>query len=139
MTVRDLLPFGRSSVPILRGVHPIRAFQEEMNHLFDDFFGESSWPSLPSSWLRRTPEPAFAISPPLDVAENDKAFTISTRAASGIAGFEQIIQVSQTKAPLHRIIDLNDIGAMAAFLVSGLSKNITGGIHLIDAGYEVMD
>lgn len=64
---------------------------------------------------------------------------ISTRAASGIAGFDGILKASQAKAPLHRIIDLNDIGHMAAFLVSDLSKNITGGVHVIDAGYEVMD
>lgn len=64
---------------------------------------------------------------------------ILTRAASGITGFEEILKASQAKAPLHRIIDLNDIGHMAAFLVSDLAKNITGGEHVIDAGYEVVD
>lgn len=64
---------------------------------------------------------------------------IATRAAGGIAGFEDILRASQAKAPLHRLIDLGDIGHMAAFLVSDLSRNITGGVHLIDAGYEVMD
>lgn len=64
---------------------------------------------------------------------------IPTRAASGIAGFEQILKASQVKAPLHRTVDLNDIGNMAAFLVSDLSKNITGGVHAIDAGYEMVD
>lgn len=64
---------------------------------------------------------------------------ISTRAASGIVGFDGILKASQAKAPLHHAIDLGDIGAMAAFLVSGLAKNITGGVHVIDAGYEVMD
>ncbi len=64
---------------------------------------------------------------------------IATRAASGITGFDDILKTSQAKAPLHRMIDLNDIGNMAAFLVSDLSKNITGGVHVIDAGYEVVD
>lgn len=64
---------------------------------------------------------------------------IPTRAASGLAGFQDLLAASQTKAPLRRMIDLNDIGAMAAFLISDLSKNITGGVHLIDAGYGVMD
>lgn len=64
---------------------------------------------------------------------------ISTRAASGIVGFDGILKASQVKAPLHQPIDLGDIGAMAAFLASDLSKNITGGVHIIDAGYEVMD
>lgn len=64
---------------------------------------------------------------------------ISTRAASGIAEFDQLLAASQTKAPMHRLVDIEDAGAMAAFLVSDLAKNITGGVHLIDAGYGVMD
>lgn len=64
---------------------------------------------------------------------------IATRAASGIACFEALLKNSEAKAPLHRAIDLNDVGHMAAFLVSDLAKNITGGIHVIDAGYEMMD
>ncbi len=64
---------------------------------------------------------------------------IRTRAALGIEGFEEILHASEQKAPLRRNIDLNDIGYMAAFLASDWSKNITGGVHYVDAGYEVMD
>lgn len=64
---------------------------------------------------------------------------ISTRAASGILEFDEILKQSAIKSPLHRTVDLNDIGHMAAFLVSDLAKNITGGVHVIDAGYEVID
>ncbi len=64
--------------------------------------------------------------------------TITTRAASGIADFADMLASAALKAPLHRTVDLNDIGSMAAFLVSDLAKNITGGVHHIDAGYEVV-
>jgi enoyl-[acyl-carrier protein] reductase I len=64
---------------------------------------------------------------------------ISTRAASGIMGFQDILKTAQAKAPLHRVIDLDNIGNMAAFLVSDMAKNITGGVHVIDAGYEIID
>lgn len=64
---------------------------------------------------------------------------IATRAAGGIEDFNALLAESAKKAPLHRLIDLDDIGYMAAFLVSDLAKNITGGVHVIDAGYEVMD
>ncbi len=64
---------------------------------------------------------------------------IPTRAANGIAEFEGLLRVAKAKAPLHHTVELNDIGNMAAFLVSDLAKSITGGIHAIDAGYEVMD
>lgn len=73
MTVRDLLPFGRS-VQIRRGANPIVRFQDEMNKLFSDFFGDLSFPS----WGERlAAEPSFAISPAMDVTENDKEFKIT--------------------------------------------------------------
>jgi enoyl-[acyl-carrier protein] reductase I len=62
-----------------------------------------------------------------------------TRAASGLKGFDQLMQASEVKSPLHQTVSLDDVGHMAAFLVSDLSKNITGGTHYVDAGYEVMD
>jgi len=73
MTVRDLLPFGKTSVPVSRGASPIIAFQDEMNKLFSDFFGESALPS----WLSSS-ESAFAVSPAMDVTENGKDFKITT-------------------------------------------------------------
>lgn len=64
---------------------------------------------------------------------------IQTRAASGIAHFDEMLQSESTKSPMRRDIDLDDIGNMAAFLVSDLAKNITGGVHMIDAGYKIID
>ena len=64
---------------------------------------------------------------------------IMTRAASGIENFDQMLQQAAVKAALHRCIDLDDVGNMAAFLVSDLAKNITGGVHYIDAGYDIVD
>jgi enoyl-[acyl-carrier protein] reductase I len=64
---------------------------------------------------------------------------IPTRAASGIQDFDRLLATAHIKAPLHHSIDLMDIGHLAAFLVSDLAKNITGSVHLIDAGYNIMD
>jgi enoyl-[acyl-carrier protein] reductase I len=64
---------------------------------------------------------------------------IKTRAASGILDFDAMLASTAIKMPLRRMIDLTDIGHMAAFLVSDLSRNITGGVHMIDGGYEAMD
>lgn len=71
MSVRELLHHGKS-VPVTRGGHPITAFQDEMNKLFSDFFGEVSLPN----WMR-SGESAFTLSPAIDVTENDKQFTIT--------------------------------------------------------------
>jgi enoyl-[acyl-carrier protein] reductase I len=64
---------------------------------------------------------------------------IQTRAGSGIADFDGLLQSPALKMPLQRMIDLDDIGNMAAFLVSDLAKNITGGVHMVDGGYEIID
>ena len=42
------------------------------------------------------------------------------------------------KSPMRRLIDLEDVGHLAAFLASDLSKSITGGVHYVDCGYEVV-
>lgn len=64
---------------------------------------------------------------------------IATRAASGIADFNELLAACAAKAPLRHNVSPEDCGHMAAFLVSDLAKNITGGVHFIDAGYEVVD
>lgn len=64
---------------------------------------------------------------------------ILTRAASGIAHFDELLAACAAKAPMRHGIGIDDVGAMAAFLVSDLAKNITGGVHFIDAGYEAVD
>jgi enoyl-[acyl-carrier protein] reductase I len=64
---------------------------------------------------------------------------MKTRAGSGIEDFGGLLASTAVKMPLHRMIDLDDIGNMAAFLVSDLAKNITGGVHMVDGGYEVID
>lgn len=73
MTVRDLLHLNKSSVPVLRGTNPIADFRDEVNKLFNDFFGEISIPS----WRRLATESAFAIAPAMDVVENDKEFKVT--------------------------------------------------------------
>lgn len=64
---------------------------------------------------------------------------IKTRAGSGLVDFDGLLKSTAIKIPLRRMIDLDDIGNMAAFLVSDLSKNITGGVHMVDGGYKIID
>lgn len=64
---------------------------------------------------------------------------IATRAASGLPDFEGLLKSAEGKAPLRSLIDLDDVGHMAAFLASRRSKAITGGVHYVDCGYEIVD
>lgn len=76
MTVRELLHLGKSNVPVTRADNPILSFQNEMNRLFSEFFGEMSFPSWSPGW-GRVPESTLAVTPAMDVVESDKEFKVS--------------------------------------------------------------
>ncbi|WP_218822600.1 enoyl-ACP reductase FabI [Paracoccus seriniphilus] len=63
---------------------------------------------------------------------------VMTRAASGIAHFDRLIDEARDRAPQHRLVTIEDVGNMAAGLVSSSARNVTGNIAYVDAGYHVM-
>ncbi|MBL7055156.1 enoyl-ACP reductase [Candidatus Woesearchaeota archaeon] len=63
---------------------------------------------------------------------------IKTLAASGITGFEKMLEHQVKSAPLKRLNSADDVANLALFLCSDLSKNITGQVIYVDAGYSIM-
>lgn len=63
---------------------------------------------------------------------------IKTLAASGISDFDKMLNQAADRAPLKRNIDADDVANLALFLCSDLSKNITGQVIYVDAGYSIM-
>jgi enoyl-[acyl-carrier protein] reductase I len=63
---------------------------------------------------------------------------VRTLAARSIAGFTTMESIFEERAPLHRHIDSDDVGAAAAFLLSDDAKNVTGTTLYVDAGYHAM-
>ena len=63
---------------------------------------------------------------------------IKTLAASGISDFHKMLDHAREKAPLKRNIDADDVANTALFLCSDLSRNITGQVIYVDAGYSIM-
>ena len=63
---------------------------------------------------------------------------LMTRAASGIAGFDGLMSSAVERSPMHSLVTPEDIGALTAFLVSDAGRLITGGIHFVDAGYNIV-
>jgi len=63
---------------------------------------------------------------------------IKTRAASGIDRFEELLDQATPRAPLDHRITTDDVGAMAAFLVSDAAAAFTGHIVYADAGYHIL-
>jgi enoyl-[acyl-carrier protein] reductase I len=63
---------------------------------------------------------------------------IRTRAASGIGHFDDLLASEAAAAPEHQLVDIEDVGAMAAFLVSDGGRHVTGTVLPIDSGQHAM-
>ncbi len=61
-----------------------------------------------------------------------------TLAGSAIAGARHIFRWSETHSPLQRNVHLDDIGGAALYLLSDLSRSVTGEIHHVDSGYNII-
>ena len=63
---------------------------------------------------------------------------IQTLAARGIGDFNYILKWNQLNSPLRRNVTIEDVGGGALYLLSDLSAGVTGEIHHIDGGYNVV-
>ncbi|GJE27068.1 enoyl-ACP reductase FabI [Methylobacterium organophilum] len=63
---------------------------------------------------------------------------IKTLAASGIGDFRYILKWNEYNAPLRRTVTIEEVGETATYLVSDMSKGMTGEILHVDAGYHVV-
>jgi enoyl-[acyl-carrier protein] reductase I len=63
---------------------------------------------------------------------------VRTLAARSIAGFPTMEAIVEARAPLHRHIDADDVGAAAAYLLSDDAKNVTAATLYVDSGYHSM-
>jgi enoyl-[acyl-carrier protein] reductase I len=63
---------------------------------------------------------------------------IKTLAASGIKGFSKMLHEVEQTSPLKRNVTIDDVGNVAAFLLSDLAAGVTAEITYVDAGYSHM-
>jgi enoyl-[acyl-carrier protein] reductase I len=59
---------------------------------------------------------------------------LKTRAASGIAEFDELINAAVERSPAHRLVDIAEVGRVAAFLVGGAASGMTGDTIYVDGG-----
>jgi enoyl-[acyl-carrier protein] reductase I len=64
---------------------------------------------------------------------------VTTRAASGIPEFDELLAKAQEKAPAHALVGIDDIGAATAFLALDAARLITGETIYVDGGYHIVD
>ncbi len=63
---------------------------------------------------------------------------IKTLAASGIGDFKQILNWNEANAPLRKNVTIEEVGNSAMYLLSDLASGVSGEIHYVDAGYNIM-
>jgi len=63
---------------------------------------------------------------------------IKTLAASGIADFRYILRWNEYNSPLRRTVTIDEVGDAGLYLLSDLSRSVTGSIHHVDAGYHIV-
>ena len=64
---------------------------------------------------------------------------LKTRAASGIAEFDELLNKAQAKAPMQRLVSIDDVGLATAYLATDAAKLLTGETLYIDGGYHIID
>ena len=63
---------------------------------------------------------------------------IKTLAASGIGDFRYILKWNEYNSPLKRTVSIEEVGNAAVYLVSNLSSGVTGEVHHVDSGYNIV-
>ena len=63
---------------------------------------------------------------------------VKTRAASGIDRFDELLDRNAAQAPTHHLVSIDDVGAVAAFLVGDWASSMTGSTTYVDGGYHII-
>jgi enoyl-[acyl-carrier protein] reductase I len=63
---------------------------------------------------------------------------LKTRAASGLKDFQRLLNDAVERAPLHELVDIEDVGSACAYLASDYARRITGGTIYIDGGAHIV-
>jgi enoyl-[acyl-carrier protein] reductase I len=64
---------------------------------------------------------------------------LKTRAASGIQRFDELMERTRQRAPERRLVTIEDVGALSAFLASEGARSLTGNVSYVDAGMHIME
>lgn len=63
---------------------------------------------------------------------------IKTLAASGIGDFSEILKYNEKNSPLMKNVTIEEVGNSGMYLLSDLASGVTGEVHFVDSGYNIM-
>src|SRR5256714_9710895 len=84
------------------------------------------------------PYPAIDFGPAAIRVNAISAGPIRTLAGAGIGDARFMFAFQQRHSPLRRGVTLEEIGGAALYLLSDLSSGVTGDIHFVDSGYNII-
>ena len=64
---------------------------------------------------------------------------LATRAASGIAEFDLLLDKARSKSPARKLVTIDEVGATCAFLALHAARSMTGQVIYVDGGYHIVD
>lgn len=62
---------------------------------------------------------------------------VRTRAASGLSHFDRLMEAAVARAPMGQLVTIDQIGAMATFLLSPAARFVTGQTIYVDSGFNI--
>jgi enoyl-[acyl-carrier protein] reductase I len=63
---------------------------------------------------------------------------VRTLAATGISNFSEIFGIMENRSPMHRSVTTAEIGNSALYLLSDMAAGVTGEVHFVDTGYNIV-
>jgi len=63
---------------------------------------------------------------------------VRTLAASGISNFSEIFGIMENRSPMHRSVTTAEVGSSALYLLSDMAAGVTGEVHFVDTGYNIV-
>ncbi|MFW5679785.1 MAG: enoyl-ACP reductase FabI [Pseudomonadota bacterium] len=63
---------------------------------------------------------------------------LKTRAASGIANFDALLDRAASQSPLHALATIDDVGFATAFLCTDYARMMTGSVVYVDGGHNIV-
>ncbi|MCK5445397.1 MAG: enoyl-ACP reductase FabI [Rhodospirillaceae bacterium] len=63
---------------------------------------------------------------------------MKTLASSGIGDFRYIMKWNEYNSPMRRNVTLEDVGGAGLYLLSNLASGVTGEVHYVDCGYNIV-
>ena len=61
-----------------------------------------------------------------------------TLAATGISNFSEIFGIMEARSPMHRTVTQGEVGMSALYLLSDMASGVTGEVHFVDTGYNIV-